>query len=375
MDQSVVFFLLHNGLVVTLIATGVVLSRKNRLDQFKYNYWLNTVYCLLIYSIVEGLRYDRGTDYMHHKNLIDYANHLEAYWADSAKIEPLFQIINKTAKLFGLPYYLVFFLYSLILIISIFSFLRSHRQVILYAVPLAFFATIVQSENLIRQFLAFAFILFSIKPFLKNSWIPFGILFFMAISIHTSSIFYLPLFFICKYRERPFINLYVILILYGISWLWKAEYMLRYLDLIMMIAPNKYAAYLANEDVWTRMKFDGTIFYLVRVFCFNLGILILGYRLLEKYKDVKFPFFYNLFVFGAITQHLGLQSELIYRVSLLFYIFWFIVLSYIAYDSLTLKNKNIWIKAVSVFLLLNSLYDCISKTFRFEDINLFVWDT
>ncbi len=375
MDQSVLFFLLHNALVLSLVATGLVLSRKSRDGIFQYNYWLSSVLCILLYSIVEGLRYDRGADYMHHKHLIEYANNLKAYWSDSDKIEPLFQLINKTAKLFELPYYLVFFLYSLILIISILYFLRTHRQVILYALPLAFFATIVQSENLIRQFLAFAFILFSIKPFLKSSWIYFGLLFFMAISIHTSSLFYLPVFFICKYRKRPFINLYVILTLYGISWLWEAEYTLRYLDLIMMIAPNKYAGYLTNEDIWTRMKFDGTIFYLIRVFCFNLGIIILGYRLIEKYRAANFPFFYNIFVLGAITQHLGLKSELIYRVSLLFYIFWFIVLSYVAYDSLTLKNRNIWLKVVSIFLLLNALYDCVSKTFRFDDVNLFVWDT
>ena len=361
------YIILTLGLFCTLIITGYLLSKKRKIGSKEY--WSFSFFSMISYSLIEGLRYNRGVDYGHYKHLYEYALHLNHY-IDPKKIEPVFQIINIPLRFLDIPYPCAFIFYSFVLIFACFFFIRKHQKVALFALPMFFMATIGQSENLVRQFVAFSFILFSLDFFLTDSWFKFFIFMSMAILSHYSSIIFLPFFLLFKYIKNPFGNLYIILVLYSLSWLWKPEYwgnFTVYFQLLQGIESG-YQVYFTNADIWlsgnTLQEFTVTTVYLIRLFIFNIGIIILGYRLLEKYRDRYYPFFYYLFIIGALIERVTDRMEILFRIDLYFYMFWFIVLAYIAYDAYSLHNKKIIYRLICASLLLNSLYDFLAPIFK-----------
>ena len=92
MDVVSTYIFLRTSLFFILLVTGYNLSKREGLSS--KNYWIIASISIIAYSLIEGLRYDRGTDYMHYKRLFEYSLNLQAYW-ESDKIEPLFQIFNK----------------------------------------------------------------------------------------------------------------------------------------------------------------------------------------------------------------------------------------------------------------------------------------
>ena len=60
---------------------------------------------IIVLSLVLGLRYNVGTDYLAYKEIYDTQNS-DLFWnIVNERIEPLYQIINHIPFLFGLPYY------------------------------------------------------------------------------------------------------------------------------------------------------------------------------------------------------------------------------------------------------------------------------
>lgn len=379
MDIVSVYIILRISLFFILLVTGYNLSKRESVNS--KNYWIIASISIIVYSLIEGLRYNRGSDYMHYKRLFEYSLKLKAYW-DPEKIEPLFQIINKFFRFLNFSYPSVFVFYSSILIIAGFYFMKDHRKVAFFAIPMFFMATIVQSENLVRQFMAFSFVLISLKFFLNNSWIKFAVLMTMAIFIHTSSFVFLPFLFLFKYIKNPFGNLYVILGLYFLSWLWKPEYWgnyYKYFQNLQLV--YSYQSYIENADTWfsgvklLEVKSHFGMFSLIKLFLFNTGMIVLGYRLLDKYRFNNYPFYFFLYVVGAITQHFTSQIELLSRISLYFYMFWFIVLAYIVSDSFSYKTKNLIERCVCYYLIMSVLYDYFVTVFRVDTSTaLFIWN-
>ena len=381
MDIIATYIILQTALFCILVVTGYYLSKGKSLKS--RNYWIIASISIIVYSLIEGLRYDRGVDYMMYKSLFEYSLNLSAYLEKPEKIESLFQIFNKFFHFVNFSYPFVFVFYSLVLIIAGFYFIKEHRKVAFYAIPMFFMATIVQSETLVRQLMAFSFVLISLKFFLNNSWIKFVVLITMAINIHSSSIVFLPFIFLFKYIKNPFGNLYVILGLYFISWLWKPEYWGNYYKYFqnLSLGYGLYQGYLENADTWfsgekviNSIHYFGMLSY-IKTFLFNTGMIVLGYRILDKYRFNNYPFYFFLFVVGAIAQHFTFQIELLYRISLYFYMFWFIVLAYIVSDSLSHKIKNLEIKrCICYFMIICALWDFFAPLFVVDTADaLFIW--
>jgi hypothetical protein len=378
MDLVPIFIFFRVLLLFILVVTGYNLSRPIKLR--KMDYWIIAGISIISYSLIEGLRYNRGIDYDHYKKLYEKALNLGLYWKSDA-IEPFFQLINKTFRILDAPYPVVFVFYSFILITSCLFFMKEHRKVALFAIPMFFMATIGQSENLVRQFMAFSFVLISLNYFFTNSWIKFSIWFLLALLTHTSCIIFLPFLFLFKFIKKPFGSLYVILGLYFISWLWKPEYWGKYYQYFQILQlGDNYQGYTENAEIWfsgdVLQEFTQSTFYLIRLFLFNTLMMILGYSLLERYRKLHFHYFYYLFVIGAILQHIVSKLEILNRLVLYFYMFWFIVLSYIVYDSISFKNRKSSTKIICRLLIVNVIYDYIISPLINVNANntLFIWD-
>ncbi len=373
-----VFILLRILLCVSLFFAGRKISFAQSKDSIIFKE--ESMICILLYALIEGLRYGRGIDFDHYRKLYENAFKLRNYW-DEETIEPFFQIVNKTINYLGFPYYLMFSIYSSFLIISCFSFIRNHKKVAVYILPFFFFSTIGQSENLIRQFFAFSIILYSFNYLFNDDWIKFSLLMTLAFFTHNSSLVVLPFVIIFKFIKNPFGNLYVILSLYCISWLinsnfWSSNY--EYFNLLEKI--GYYERYATNSEVWfsgeQQHSLNSSNWFYIRIFLFNVGIISVGYLIKERFSNYNFSFFYGLFVIGAIFQMPTANIELLNRLNLYFYVFWFVVLSYILYFAFNSKESNLQIRIIGSFLLLNCVYDYLISPLIYasEKTSLFVWD-
>lgn len=373
------YIILNISLFITLIVTGYYISKYNNFDSKRY--WIIASTSIIVYSIIEGLRYDRGTDYMQYKDLFEYSLNIQAI-EGFGQVEPLFIIFNKFFRFFNFSYPYIFIFYSLILIIAAYYFIKDHKNVALFAVPFFLMSTISQSENLVRQFMAFSFILISLRFLLNNSWIKFGVLITMAVLTHASSILILPFLLLLKYVKNPFGNLYIILGLYFLSWLWKPQYWGNYVTFFQNIASsfNFYQGYLTNADIWLSgerladVNSHFPLLSIIKTFLFNVGMIVLGYRILDKYRSNNYSFYFFLYVIGAISQRLTYLVEPLYRISLVFYMFWFIVLAYIVYDSFSCKTKSLFERIVVYYLIFSVIYAYAITLVRVDSSDaLFIW--
>lgn len=379
MDVKSTYILLKTSLFFILLITGYNLSKQENLNSKRY--WIIASISIIAYSLIEGLRYDRGIDYMNYKKIFEYSLNIQGNEIDG-QIESLFLIFNKFFRFLGFSYPYIFVFYSLILIIAGFYFIKEHQDVAFVAVPFFLISTISQSENLVRQYMAFSFILFSFRFLLNNSWMKFGVLITLAIFIHTSTIFVLPFLILFKYLKKPFGNLYIILALYFLSWLWKPEYWGSYYHYFqnLTIFPEVYRDYLEDADIWLSgeklldVNSHFPMLSTTKTVLFNTGMIILGYRILDTYRYKNYPLYYSLYVIGAISQRLTYRMELFHRISLIYYMFWFIVLGYIIYDSFGFKSKNSTERIVCYFLILSVLYEYFITIIRVNPSHsLFIW--
>lgn len=350
---------------------------------YKFPYWAVASFPIIAYTIIEGFRYGRGSDYLYYKQL---ATKLTI--ENQLAVEPLFYAFNKKIIELQIPYYFAFLFYSFLLIYSCAILLRKRREIAFFALPLFYLATITQSENLVRQFVAFSLILIAINYLLKDKYIIFLVFLISAYFIHHSSIVFLPFLIFFKFIKKPFCNLYVIIILFFISLfvLPKIEIINAFFNKISSL--GIYNNYLENNDKWLFgegideiYKDEGanSLVNKFRYIVFPLLIMIFGYQIIDKYKNKGFPLFYNLFIIGVLLRKISMMAatELLYRIDLYFYMFYFIVLAYILYDlNLNYKKINFFQKAVFFYFIIDCSYLLIKTTWIYppEYGCKFIWD-
>lgn len=374
-----VFVVLKSILLFSLLFSGYYISKKNIVGKFKYPYWIIASFAIIPYTIIEGLRYDTTADYLTTK-----AQFVNPFKIEFVSIEPLFLSFNKLLSLFHIPYPFYFMFYSFLLIGSGLIFIKSNREVAVYALPLFYLATIGQSDNLVRQYAGFSLIFIGIKYFLINDKKKYFLLFVSAFFTHYSTLFILPFLFWFKLKKNPFKNLYFILGLYLASILWVpsleaiAPYLPQLKGLNLYVGYLETDRWLINDNIETSKTVFSWVFYL-RFYLFPLLILIFGYKILDKYRHANLSLFYHLFFIGILFRAVSATAatEIIARILLYFYTFYFIVFAYIIYDILSNYKKQSWInKLVFYYLILDVAYLLLKTTTNFSvDYGTrFIWD-
>ncbi|NLD93695.1 MAG: EpsG family protein, partial [Fibrobacter sp.] len=268
MDIVLTFIFLRLMLVFIFILTGYFLSGEDG----KKHYWLCSLPAIVAFSLIEGLRYDRGVDYFHYKKLFENSLNLSVYY-DIDSIEPLFQIINKVIKILGLSYPVVFVFYSFILIFAGFFFLRQYKDCAPFLVPLFFLAIVTPAENIVRQFVAIAFVLIALSFFNSKQWIKFCSFILFAFLTHYSSIVLLPFILLFSkfgvFLVKKKIVLITILTLFILSFFWKIEYWSHIYNYIPVLnfGSGRYQSYLERSHIW--FSGEQTLDYVSNLTMFN----------------------------------------------------------------------------------------------------------
>ena len=144
--NPLLFWILRLLVLLSLFYSGYLITYKDKNGDF---YWKYSSIGIIVYSLIEGLRWNRGIDYLHYYQDItgalftDYDETVYVWWTEFFKFT-------------GLPYWMAFVFYSFLLIHGFCFLLKKFKKGAIWALPLFFIITVGSSENLVRQFLAMA---------------------------------------------------------------------------------------------------------------------------------------------------------------------------------------------------------------------------
>ena len=144
LGDPILFWVLRLVVLLSFFLSGYLVSYKDKEGKF---YWKYSSICIIIYSLVEGLRWNRGRDYPHY-----YQDLTGSLFTDYDEIAYLTWI--EFFKFTGFPFWVGFIFYSFLFVYGFCFLIKRFRAQAIWALPLFFIVTVSASENLIRQFLA-----------------------------------------------------------------------------------------------------------------------------------------------------------------------------------------------------------------------------
>lgn len=357
-----------------MVLSGYNASKRTANGNYYYPYWFAVMPVIVVYTLVEGLRYGRAADYF---------TYLDAFTGlDVLYSEPLFLLFTDAINYLNAPFYFGFLISSFLLIFSGCFLVKRIRFIALYAIPLFYLATIVQSENLVRMYFAFSLFFISIAFLLDRKPKKLYLYLCLAFLTHYSIIFLIPFLILFLKFKNPFKNIYIILGIYLTFNLVQLSQGFIISVITLFDGLGLYQEYISNNKNWT---IDDTIdsslgvVYYLRLYILPIIILILGYGLLKKYEPLKLHLFYHLYFVGIILLPTSsiLTTEILNRICIYFISFSFLVCAIICYEKIRNWNRiNLLSQLATLILIIDALYLIIKRAFIYDNIlgNLFVWD-
>ena len=351
-----VYNIIRVFMLVLMIACGKVISTSKNKD----NTVIFTIIVIIAFSLVEGLRWDRGPDY--------YNNYLLLTTNDLGvtKSEPLFNAIIGVLKGLSVPYWGCFIFYSFLYIFAYTKVVKLFPKTAVWALPIMFFTTVGAHENFVRQFIAISFVLLAYYYNTKNKNLQTVICLLCAVLNHYSGLFAVFLFYLIKYVKldnfikRPILLVFIYLALY---FFWDISYLNSTTEFLnsINIGESSMQNYLDNADRWftsegslsdlkgavIKTSFLNEFFTLAT----NCIIIYFGFFTMQNDKRMCIPYWFTYF--AIIIFVLGGDIELYQRFAWWLYYFMPIVLGAIWY--LTPMKRTIKVTMMSI-IVLNYIY-------------------
>ena len=193
---------------------ALVLYRKGRVCK---KLWVSDFVIFLIITFISSIRLNTGSDYY---NYYLYFNEVKEYFSSLSDV-----IIKTHNGFFVLSYFLksvTDFPYAIFVFVAVFSYyylfklLRSEVRDIPSALVCYFFlGYYAYSNNMIKQYIAMAFVMSAYLLFIRNHKFKSVVCCFMAVFFHYSALFVLIIMFLVR-RLKPNMNMYWINIVIGI---------------------------------------------------------------------------------------------------------------------------------------------------------------
>lgn len=334
--------------VVFYIASYGVFYKKN------YDvYSRNSIFFVLIiiYTIIIGTRYEVGTDWNNYK---DYFLNCDFYYTREPR-EPIYYFLNKIVLYFFGDNYIFFFLLIAFLQISlIVKALKRFDYIFPLAILLFFLiGPFLAFQNVMRQSLAFCLFFYSIKFIERGCLKKYIITVVIATCIHTSSILFLPLYFICR-RKRTFLDsLSFQLVLYLASLL-LADF------IFSAIMPLVFDTFTSEQIVRYKQGYEerglstGVGFILLRML--DLILLLVSRKMGENFADQKYIIYHRIFFIGVIISNIAGTNDLILRLAFPFLMVKFFLYAFVLFYLFSSKRLINVVWAVLLLILFLILY-------------------
>lgn len=300
-----VYNILKTALLTLLFVYGISLYK---LKKSKTVIFL--IIAIIAFSLIEGLRWDRGPDYYNNYLLLTTNSYMVA------KSEPVFTFITTTLRdTLLLPYWGCFIFFSFFYIFSYTKVVGEFRKAAIWALPVMFLTTVDAHENLIRQFIGISFTLLAYYSHIKKYHIATFVLLICAILTHYSGAFAFVLFYIIAILKpeniikKPIILVAIYLVLF---FFWDTSYLNPITNVLTKIdiGTDSMQGYLDNADRWfteegsiSALKGKGGIASLAKYFftlVTNCTIIYWGYKTIKYDQRLRIPYW---FTFIALIIH------------------------------------------------------------------------
>ena len=231
---------------------------------------------LLPFILVASLRNEVGTDWHIYRTFFDSIN-----TGGDKFIEPGFNLLNRLAYLISDNFAVLIAIVAVIIYSFVFRAIYDQSVIIPFSILMFVISSdFFNSLNQLRQVLAMAIFLYSLRHLWKREPVRYFLWIAVAVSMHMSALFYVPLYFL--YGRKVNMRLHILIFLGNIA-LWPLLSKL----FKFMVTQTKYEWYFGSA-------YDTNDFYIAG-FVFSLVVLGLYYYYYHYGKD-KQDHQYNLMV-------------------------------------------------------------------------------
>lgn len=324
-----------------------------------------TAYILIIiYTLIIGLRYDVGVDYLLYEETFINSTYQHAGFIagnNYGTFEPAFSaIIYFFAKLNWSSAWL-FISIALLHIVFLYKFSQQYP----YLTPYLFYfyitsSTFFDSLNMMRQATAFFMFLCILHYIQERKLLNYLIAIIIISLFHRSIVIMLPLYFILNRNLFP--NKLITICLLLISFLFGPylESLLynKMFPFIYSISINLAdSSYLLKRDDLTLSLSDNSL-GLAKFIVLGIALCIILKKdsLSDFYKNTSINIFYNLFIIGTFIYFISDTSITIIRLNAYFFNIQFVMMAFLAYMLIkSSQYKNFIGKMNLIFLFTISL--------------------
>lgn len=323
-------------------------------------YFIISIISIFLFSLVIGLRYYVGGDYVGY--LDDYNNfNLGISYSDSRYELGYFSLMI-ILKLLGLKYPFLFIVVSFLQILFIYNW-TSNFKFLLPGIIYFYFTTLYlfESMNIMRQALSFSILLFSTIYIHKSEKIKFIGMVLLASSFHKSSIFFLPFYFFVtkEWISNKYTQIALMVLAFLSSQFLFDEFFLKITILAELLDYQDYSQ--LNDDLFLETDNQSMGIGLYFIFTIDLIIFLYSDKLIKIFKNESYIVYHNMFFIGALLTAAfgGTNSIALGRFMFYFVSFRIVVLSFLCYYLFSI-NRNIINYFIGVIIIISYLIWFIS---------------
>lgn len=351
-------YIVYCGIIIFLVplmiyplSSGLGCENKNGI--FLCNKIVSYVVPVLILTIVLGMRYNVGVDYLRYEEIYDTQSF------QSSHVEPLYAFLSSVLFKLNMPYYV------LTCIINCFCFILFFKTFDLFPglrawgfIFLLITGTLFVFLNTQRQAITFFLCLYSIRFIQTKSFAKYLLLILVASGFHYTSILLLPLYFIANVKKCILDKILWRLCLFIFCFLFSNHIKDLIFRIVIAFAPSKYAGYGKRILNWEINLGSGNGMLLLHFMDF-LTIIILN--IVNKQQAIKNNILIAVQRIWLIGTYLDIVFEgnmLLSRIPICMTAFKIIVLAYISNHVFTTykKQKGNFVIFVLILVILYVVY-------------------
>ncbi len=364
-------FFIYTLVFSVLFFCGIILSKRttNSTTLMSFNRWENWL-PILFFTLIFGLRYNVGTDYLRYLYTYNTGIGIERY-------ESIFQYIGILFRSQYIHYSWYFALWSFLQIFFVYYALRDERRLIPYVViSLIMGQYFIHWMNGIRQDTAACIFFYSVLFICDRKWFKYILACIIMTGFHSSAIILIPLYFLLvKAKDLTYSRIFqsVLLTIAFMIALTKRDYTSELLPFIeSYIVNTDYEVYTesAIERLIEMTKAGSGISFKI-LFLINLCIIYYSNNLKSYFEGRKFTIYYNLYFWGAVFQLFFINNLLLARPFRYFRLFNMLMIAYLLfylYKNRMIGNNFFMFTIIVVCLLLLFFATIINEPFSF------IWD-
>lgn len=304
---------------------------------------------VFLISLLIGLRYDVGVDYLAYKEI--YETHFTGALNESYKnIEFLFGIISFCCYKLGIPYYFFFVLMAFIPFIFYYKAFKSFS----YLFPFVSYCLISLGVlfwyfNIQRQTTAFFILLYSVNFIKENKKIKFLLCCLLAFGFHASSIYFIPCFLLYYFPNRQIISSCYLIIIYIFTWVFSDQLQFLLFEMITPFLSGRYADYLVVMDNWNME--GGTGLGLLTLHLIDFILIIKSPLLFIYHGKERFDIYFRIYFIGALISNIAGVNMLLSRLPFCFVSMRIIIAAFFLYYVSSTWKKQSYITKSSFVIL------------------------